>query len=136
LFTPRVVAVILLLVAFTILPTITNWSSVVQKSGRRAAADICLCFYAVDVCGRTLSARIAEKHPGAGRHGIGQFGLFFNRPGLAAHASVENIQPVALFFSHLNTSLVIEPGVLVAFILCFLACQSTIWARFRRLDWC
>ena len=121
LFTPRVVAVILLLVAFTILPTITNLvigGTEVPGAGRRlifAFVFMLLMF----VGGRYLQGLLKNTLVLVAMV-LGSLAYFLIDPGWAAHASVENIQPVALFFSHLNTSLVIEPGVLVAFILCFL----------------
>lgn len=121
LFTPRVVAVILLLVAFTILPTITKLV-IGGTEGPSPALRLAFAFIfmiLMFIGGRYLQGLLKNTLVLLAM-ALGSLAYFIIDPGWAAHASLGNISPVATFFSGLNTSLVIEPGVLVAFVLCFL----------------
>ena len=121
LFTPRVVSVILLLVAFTILPTITKLV-IGGTEGPSPGLRLIFAFIfmiLMFIGGRYLKGLLKNTLVLAAM-ALGSLAYFLIDPGWAAHVSVGNISPVSLFFSGLNTSLAIEPGVLVAFVLCFL----------------
>lgn len=121
LFTHRVVAVILLLVAFTILPTIMNLvigGAEVPGPGLRLA--FAFVFMMLMFAGGRYLQGLLKNTLVLAAMVVGSLTYFLIDPGWAAHASLDHIKPVSLFFSGWNTSLVIEPGVLVAFMLCFL----------------
>jgi xanthine/uracil permease len=121
LFTPRVVSVILLLVAFTILPTITTLViGGTEGPGPGLRLIFAFIFMILMFIGGRYLKGLLKNTLVLAAMALGSLAYFLIDPGWAAHVSVENISPVALFFSGLNTSLAIEPGVLVAFVLCFL----------------
>lgn len=121
LFTPRVVAVILLLVAFTILPTITNLIiGGAEKPGPGLRLAFAFVFLMLMFTGGRYLQGLLKNTLVLAAMVVGSLAYFLIDPGWAAHASLDHIQPVSLFFSGLSTSLVIEPGVLIAFMLCFL----------------
>jgi xanthine/uracil permease len=120
LFTPRVVAVILLLVAFTIIPTILNL--IIGGTGPNTAVRLAfaLVFMLLMFAGGRYLQGLLKNTLVLIAMVLGSLAYFLIDPGWASHLNPGSIRPVATFFSGLNTSLVIEPGLLIAFILCFL----------------
>jgi xanthine/uracil permease len=120
LFTPRVVAVILLLVAFTITPTILNLIIGGEGPGPSVQLAFAFVFILLMFIGGWFLKGLLKNTLILLAMVLGSLAYFLIDPGWAANVSPGNISPFALFFDGLNTAPVIEPGLLVAFMLCFL----------------
>jgi len=120
LFTPRVVAVILLLVAFTLAPVIMQLISAGQgtSSGRQLA--FAFIFILLIFCGQRYLAGLWKSLLILIALIAGSLGYFLIDPAWASVAGAGKLEAVSCFAQNLNTSLVVEPGVLIAFLLCFL----------------
>jgi xanthine/uracil permease len=122
LFTPRVIAVVLLLVAFTLMPSVINLVAG-SPDGHQALTHIALAF------GLILGMVVFQKTLG----GIwkstiiiwamlfGSLFYYFFFPHAPAKGNMADLAVFSFFFKGLNTSLSIEPGVLISFLFCFLA---------------
>lgn len=120
LFTPRVVAVILLLVAFTLTPTILKL--IIGGTGVSPAHQLAFAFVfllLMFVGGRYLKGLLKNTLILLAMV-LGSFAYFLIDSGWAANLSAGNIKPVAMFFDGFITAPLIEPGLLIAFMLCFL----------------
>lgn len=120
LFTPRVVAVILLLVAFTMMPTILDLivggeeASVAKQLGF-AGIFILLMFTGQRYLKGLWKALLILISMLAG-----SVAYFIISPAALMTSSSVNLPLVSFFAKNINTSLVFEPGLLIAFLLCFL----------------
>lgn len=122
LFTAPVVATILILVAFTLTPTISNLitsssAPELALSNISFALIFVLCIFAVNRCvsGFWKSTLIMW----ALIAGIVVYLLLF--PESFAVAQVADTGIIAGFFSNMNLNWSIDPGVIIAFLICFLA---------------
>jgi xanthine/uracil permease len=120
LFTPRVVAVILLLVAFTITPTIvklisTNEGASPARHLAFAAILTILIFFGQRYLSGLLKSLLILLATI-----VGSLAYFFVNPGWAPGANTEQLGLVSSFTSYYSPELVINPGVLIAFIFCFI----------------
>lgn len=121
LFTPSVVAVILLLVAFTMMPTILQL--IITSSGNISSAQhlgfafifILLMFVAQRwLSGLWKSTLILWAMI------IGSLAYFFINPTWKQGLSQAGFPLFSGFGQQLTTSLVVDPGLIIAFLLCFL----------------
>lgn len=120
LFTPRVVAVILLLVAFTMTPTIMQLISTNEgaSSGRHLA--FAFVFILLIFCGQRYLTGLLKSLLILLAIIVGSLGYFLLNPAWASAASAGKLGLVSFFAPDLSPALVLEPGVLTAFLLCFL----------------
>ena len=121
-FTSQVVAVILLLIAFTLIPVIMN---LIIVSGSKVPALYNLCFALVMVWGMFVLNRFLT---GIWKSTLivwamlaGSLAYIFLFPSQAAGSSYSYFPWFALFFSDLNLRPSFELGVLLSFSICFLA---------------
>lgn len=120
LFTPRVVAVILLLVAFTMTPTIMNLiSSPVDGVSSAKHLAFAFVFVLLMFTGQRFLTGLWKSTLILWAMIAGSLAYFLINPGWAAGANGSAFPFLSGFFSH-NSQFIIEPGVLVAFLLCFL----------------
>jgi xanthine/uracil permease len=122
LFTPRVVVSILMLIAFTLLPTIINLI-IGRESGVTPAANL------IFVTLLTLAIFTANKYlqgiwkttliVWAILAGTLAYWLFF--PASLSFNGLTNLKPLGNWFTTLGFNFYIEPGVLISFLFCFLA---------------
>ncbi|NLB87797.1 MAG: purine/pyrimidine permease [Syntrophomonadaceae bacterium] len=120
LFTPRVVAVILLLVAFTMMPTIIQLicngeDAAVGKQLLFALAFILLMFLGQRYLQGLLKSSLILISMVAG-----SIAYFLVNPSWIFAGSEVSLPAVSFFAKNLTTNIVIEPGLLIAFLLCFL----------------
>jgi xanthine/uracil permease len=120
LFTPRVVAVILLLVAFTMAPVIMQLISDGQGASSGQHLAFAFIFILLIFCGQRYLTGLWKSLLILVAIIIGSLGYFLINPTWASAASTGKLGTVSFFAQNLNTSLVLEPGVLIAFLLCFL----------------
>ena len=122
LFTTRVVAVVLLLIGFTLLPTVMN---LITRSSGRSTPSANL-FFAV---GLTLGMIVLQKKlEGIWKSTLiiwamflGSIGYFLIFPGELTIGNIAGLAPVSFFGQHFITNLSFEPGVLISVLFCFLA---------------
>ncbi|OPY83141.1 MAG: putative purine permease YwdJ [Syntrophorhabdus sp. PtaU1.Bin153] len=122
LFTPRVVATVLILIALTLAPTVMNLVTVAEQ---RVPPIMNLVFSVALTMGSFVCYRLMR---GIWRSTvilwalIGGSSLYFL---IFPHCFVTDAlfrgRPVSFFFSGFTTNLSIEPGVLVSFLFCFFA---------------
>jgi xanthine/uracil permease len=122
LFTTRVVAVVLLLIAFTLSPTVLN---LITIAGQATTPLINLVFsliltFAMFILHRMLggvwkSTLIVWAMAG------GSFLYFLAIPGSMDTASFLNAEILAGFFSHTTTKLSLDTGVMISFLFCYTA---------------
>ncbi|HHW60673.1 MAG TPA: purine/pyrimidine permease [Syntrophomonadaceae bacterium] len=120
LFTPRVVAVILLLVAFTMTPTISQLIS--SPAGDVSSAvhlSFALVFVLLMFVGQRYLTGLWKSTLILWAMIAGSLAYFFINPGWTSGVEGAVIPVVSGFFSH-TTQWLIDPGVLIAFLLCFL----------------
>ena len=121
-FTPQVVAVILLLIAFTITPMIMN---LIIASGTRVPALYNLCFALLMVWGMFVVNRFLSGIWKATlivwATLVGSLVYIFLFPSSVAVNSYSDFPRFALFFNDLNLRPSLEIGVLLSFLICFLA---------------
>jgi len=120
LFTPRVVAVILLLVAFTITPTIVQLLSAAEGASTSRNLAFALVFIILIFVGQRYLAGLWKSLLILLATIIGTIGYFIVNPGWVSLERAAGLAPVSSFTAHFSPHLVIEPGVLTAFLLCFL----------------
>lgn len=121
LFTPRVVAVILLLVAFTIMPTIINLlSSAPANSSPVQSLGFALVFILVMFAAQRLLTGLWKSTLILWAMIIGSLAYALVNPVWLQEANAYGLPVVGGFFQQLTTALVLDPGLIIAFILCFL----------------
>ncbi|MBI4766194.1 MAG: purine/pyrimidine permease [Deltaproteobacteria bacterium] len=122
LFTTRVVAVVLLLIGFTLMPTVMNL--ITRTSGRSSAwANLFFAF------GLTLGLIVLQKYlKGIWKSTLILWAMFLGSLGyfLIFHeewtvGNLSGLAPFSFFGQHLFTGFSFEPGVLISFLICFLA---------------
>ncbi|HEX3012476.1 MAG TPA: solute carrier family 23 protein [Syntrophomonadaceae bacterium] len=121
LFTPRVVAVILLLVAFTMLPTILKLIS--HSSGRISSAEhlgFALIFILLMFAGQRWLTGLWKSTLILWAMIIGSLAYFCLNPAWAQSLNTSGLPLLQGFFRQLTTRIVIDPGLMIAFLLCFL----------------
>lgn len=120
LFTPRVVAVILLLVAFTMTPAISNLiSSPVGEISSATHLGFALVFILLMFIGQRFLSGLWKSTLILWAMIAGSLVYFFINPGWTTGVEGTAIPVISGFFSHI-TQWVVDPGVLIAFLLCFL----------------
>ncbi len=120
LFTPRVVAVILLLVAFTMLPTIQHLiSSHSDQASSAKNLAFSLIFLLLMFAGQRLLTGLWKSTLILWAMIVGSLAYFLVNPAWAQSSSVD-LPLFSGFFSQLTTSISIDPGLIIAFLLCFL----------------
>ncbi|MEG6615774.1 solute carrier family 23 protein [Peptococcaceae bacterium 1198_IL3148] len=122
LFTPRVVATILILIALTLTPTIMN---LIINTDMAGTAFLNLCFAVALVLAMFVANHVLM---GIWRSTlivwatiIGSLLYLLLVPHYQLLTMNAEIAFVSTFFSNFNLDLTIEPGVLVSFLVCFLA---------------
>lgn len=121
LFTPRVVAVILLLVAFTIMPTITNLiSSGAVNSSPVQNLSFALVFILLIFVAQRLLTGLWKSTLILWAMIIGSLAYTLINPAWLQGANASALPIWGGFFEQLTTNLIVDPGLLIAFILCFL----------------
>ena len=121
LFTPRVVAVILLLVAFTILPTILDMiNSGSANSSPGQNFGFALVFILLMFVAQRLLTGLWKSTLILWAMIAGSLAYTLVNPMWLQGSSAYGIPVVGGFFKELTTSLVFDPGLIVAFVLCFL----------------
>ncbi len=122
LFTPRVVAVILLLVAFTMMPTILN---LISGSGGKVSSSKNLAFSFVFVmimfAGQRFLSGLWKSTLILWAMIIGTLVFFLLNPGMAGSGNTADFSFFGGFFHGMSTSVILDPGLIIAFLLCFLA---------------
>jgi xanthine/uracil permease len=122
LFTTRVVAVVLLLIGFTLMPTVMNL--ITRSSGR--SSPLANLFFAF---GLTLGMIVLQNIlKGIWKSTLiiwamflGSMGYFLIFPGELTVRNIASLAPFSFFGQYLITSLSFEPGVLISVLFCFLA---------------
>lgn len=121
LFTPRVVAVILLLVAFTIMPTLIDLiSGGSDHSSSAQNLSFALVFILLLFVAQRLLSGLWKSTLILWAMIIGSLAYALINPAWLRGATAYGIPIVGGFFDQLTTTLVIDPGLIIAFILCFL----------------
>lgn len=121
LFTPRVVAVILLLVAFTMLPTILKLIS--NSSGNVSSAKhlgFALAFILIMFVGQRWLTGLWKSTLILWAMIIGSLAYFLVNPSWTQGTNAANLPLFGGFCRNLTTGIVIDPGLMIAFLLCFL----------------
>jgi xanthine/uracil permease len=121
-FTPRVVAVVLLLIGFTLIPSVMNLiigpggdSSALPKIIFALALTLAMIFFQTRLKGIWKSTLIVW----ALLLGSAFYFLLFPQDLMVKNLFV--LKPLSFFSRHLTTGLALEPGVLVSFLFCYLA---------------
>lgn len=120
LFTPRVVAVILLLVAFTMTPTIMQLIITGPGSSPGQLLAFAVIFILLMFIGQRYLAGLFKSLLILLAMIGGSLGYFLVNPAWLLAAGTGKPAVVSSFVHNLNSSLVLDPGVLIAFLLCFL----------------
>lgn len=121
LFTPRVVAVILLLVAFTMLPVILQLIS--SSSGNVSSArhlGFALILIMLMFTGQRWLTGLWKSTLILWAMILGSLAYFLLNPSWNEGANTVNLPLVSGFFHQLTTNIIIDPGLMIAFLLCFL----------------
>jgi xanthine/uracil permease len=120
LFTPRVVAVILLLVAFTITPTIVQLIS--NNEGASSARHLAFAFIYILVIfvGHRFLKGLLKSLLILLATIAGSLGYFLVNPAWASGTNAAQLGLVSFFTQNIGLELVIDPGVLTAFLFCFI----------------
>lgn len=121
LFTPRVVAVILLLVAFTIIPTILNLitSGSANSLPAQNLSFVLVFIFLLFVAQRFLTG-LWKSTLILWAMIIGSVAYALVNPIWLQGANAYGLPVLGGFFNQMTTTLVIDPGLIIAFILCFL----------------
>jgi len=121
LFTPRVVAVILLLVAFTIMPTILDLiSSGPSHSSLLTNLSFALVFIIIMFVAQRLLTGLWKSTLILWAMIIGSVAYSLINPIWLQGATAYGLPVLGGFFGQMTTTLVIDPGLIIAFMLCFL----------------
>jgi len=122
LFTPRVVSVVLLLIAFCLMPTVLR---LITETRADVSVNANLIFALV------LAVIMMTLHrllTGIGRSLIivstmfaGTAIHFLIFPGSFDHGALQGTAPLALFFTNLTTSFSFDAGLILSFIVCYIA---------------
>jgi xanthine/uracil permease len=121
LFTPRVVAVILLLVAFTIMPTILDLiSSGPSHSSSLTNLSFALVFIIIMFAAQRLLTGLWKSTLILWAMIIGSVAYSLINPIWLQGATAYGLPVLGGFFGQMTTTLVIDPGLIIAFMLCFL----------------
>ena len=122
LFTARVVAVVLLLIAFTLSPTILN---LIVGAGTKASPLANLTFFLIltfcMVVLQRLSKGVWKSTTIIWAMIMGSITYFLIVPGSMNLTPALHADPLSGFFSHITTALTFNAGVLVSFLFCFIA---------------
>lgn len=121
LFTPRVVAVILLLVAFTMLPTILQL--IIGSSGEISSSKhlgFALVFILLMFTGQRLLTGLWKSTLILWAMIFGSLAYFLLNPTWTQGANTGSLPMLGGFFHQLTTNIIIDPGIMIAFLLCFL----------------
>ncbi len=122
LFTPRVVSVVLLLIAFCLMPTVLR---LITETRADVSVNANLLFALV------LAVTMMTLHrllTGIGRSLLivgtmfaGTAIHFLIFPGSFAHGALQGTAPLALFFTNLTTTFSFDAGLILSFIVCYIA---------------
>lgn len=122
LFTPRVVAVVLLLIGFTLLPTVLN---LIIKPSRGVSSWANLFFAFALTLGLFY---FQNKLKGIWKSTLivwamflGSLGYFLIFPDVLDLKRIDNLAAFSTFSKHFTTNFSLEPGVLISFLFCYLA---------------
>jgi xanthine/uracil permease len=122
LFTPRVVAVVLLLIAFCLMPTVLR---LITETRAAVPVKANLLFAALLALSMMTLHRFLE---GIGRSVIivsamfaGAVIYFMIFPGAFERGAMEGAAPLASFFTNLTTSLSFDAGLTLSFVICYIA---------------
>lgn len=120
LFTPRVVAVILLLVAFTITPTIVKLISTNEGASPARHLAFAFVFTLLIFTGQRYLKGLLKSLLILLATVAGSLGYFLVNPTWISGANAVKLGMVASFTQNYRPELVFEPGVLIAFLFCFI----------------
>lgn len=120
LFTPRVVAVILLLVAFTMMPTILQLISNGEDAPVGKQLSFAIVFLLLMFTGQRYLQGLLKSSLILISMVLGSIAYFVVNPSWISTGSEVSLPAVSFFAKNLTTNIVIEPGLLIAFLLCFL----------------
>lgn len=121
LFTPRIVAVILLLVAFTMLPTILRL--ITSSYGNISAAvnlGFAFIFILLMFAGQRWFRGLWKSTLIFWAILAGSLAYYLVNPAWLQSLSASHYPLIKGFFSQLTTHVIIDPGLITAFLLCFL----------------
>jgi len=120
LFTPRVVAVILLLVAFTITPTIIDLICTNDGASSVHHLAFALVFILLIFIGQRYLTGLLKSLLILLATIIGSLGYFLVNPAWISGANAQELKVLSLFTQNFSPELVINLGVLFAFLFCFI----------------
>ena len=135
LFTPRIIAVVLLLIGFTLMPTVMN-----LISGSRGTASplahmvFALCLILGMIVFQKNSKEIWKSTVIVWAILFGSLVYHLLFPGGAAVKTSADLAAFSLFFEHLTLTLTIDPGVLISFFFCYLALSINDLGSMESLD--
>jgi xanthine/uracil permease len=122
LFTTRVVAAVLLLIGFTLMPTVMN---LITKTGGRSSPAANLFFAIVLTLGLIV---LQKKLTGIWKSTLivwamflGSVGYFLIFPEELNFRNIAELSPFSFFGIHFFTGFAFEPGVMISFLFCYLA---------------
>jgi xanthine/uracil permease len=121
-FTPRVVAAVLLLIAFTLAPTVLNLIAPVRSKAGPVSSllfSLVLIFMMFSLYARLKGIWKSTLIIWSMAAGSILYFLLFQSD--FDFGQVERVPLMAGFFHHLTTRIEIDPGVLIAFVFCFMA---------------
>ncbi|SFM28197.1 uracil-xanthine permease family protein [Pelosinus propionicus] len=121
LFTPRVVTVILLLVAFTMMPIIMQL--IISGSGEISSSKnlgFALVFILLMFTGQRLLTGLWKSTLTLWAMIFGSLVYFLLNPPWPQGTNIASLPMLGGFFDQLTTSIVIDPGLIIALLLCFL----------------
>ncbi|MGI5911925.1 MAG: uracil-xanthine permease family protein [Syntrophomonadaceae bacterium] len=120
LFTPRVVAVILLLVAFTITPTIVDLISNNEGASSSHHLAFTFVFVLLIFIGQRYLTGLLKSLLILLAAIAGSLGYFLVNPAWTSGANATELRLVSSFTQNFSPDLVFNPGVLIAFLFCFI----------------
>jgi xanthine/uracil permease len=135
LFTPRVVAVVLLLIGFTLIPPVMNLiigpaggSSSLPRFLFALVLTFAMIYFQTRLKGIWKSTLIVWALL------LGSSTYFLLFPQDLALKNISDLKGFSLFFRHLTTGLGLEPGVLLSFLFCYLALSINDLASIESLE--
>lgn len=120
LFTPRVVAVILLLVAFTITPTIVDLISSNEGASSAHHLAFAFAFILLIFIGQSYLTGLLKSLLILLAMAAGSLGYYLINPAWTSGTNAAELKLVSSFTQTFSPELVLDPGVLIAFLFCFI----------------
>jgi len=122
LFTPRVVAVVFILIAFTLTPTIVNLiTSDIVKAGAHAHIVFSLVLVFSMFAAHKSFSGVWKSTLIIGAMVVGSLVWFLLFPETFRTEHISYAAPISGFFKHMTLRLSFDTGVMISFLFCFLA---------------